>query len=70
MTEQEVNNTKYWICCPMCDNPKCVKGTAQCEAEIWAERKRMEQIREIIEILDSPEEDDVEDVSVDEGDNR
>jgi len=42
---------------------------AQCEAEIWAERKRMEQIREVIEILDSPEEDDVEDVSVDEGDN-
>lgn len=30
----------------------------------------MELIREVIEILDSPEEDDVEDVSVDEGDNR
>jgi hypothetical protein len=69
MTEQEINAKKYKVCCPMCDNPKCVKGTAQCEAEIWAERKRMEQIREVIEILDSPEEDDVEDVSVDEGDN-
>ena len=32
MTEQEINNTKYWICCPMCDNEKCEKGTEECEA--------------------------------------
>ena len=43
MTEQEINNTKYWICCPMCDNDKCVRGTEECEAEQWAQRKREDQ---------------------------
>jgi hypothetical protein len=42
MTEQEINAMKYKVCCPMCDNPKCVKGTKECEAEMLAEKKRME----------------------------
>ena len=27
------------VCCPMCDNEKCVKKTNKCEAEIWAKNK-------------------------------
>ncbi len=26
-------NEKYWICCSLCDNDKCMKGTDKCEAE-------------------------------------
>ena len=39
MTTEEINNIKYWVCCPMCDNEKCVKGTDACEAEQWAKSK-------------------------------
>lgn len=39
MTTEEINNIKYWVCCPMCDNEKCVKGTDTCEAEQWAKNK-------------------------------
>lgn len=38
----EIDKLKYWICCPLCDNPKCVKDTDECEAEIWAKKKRLE----------------------------
>lgn len=49
MTErEEINRAKYWICCPWCDIPKCVKDTPKCEAEQWAEAK----MREIEEELD------------------
>ena len=39
MTEQEIDTMKYKVCCPMCDNDKCVKGTAKCEAEKWKWKK-------------------------------
>ena len=35
---EEINRIKYTVCCPMCDNEKCVKQTDECEAEIWAEK--------------------------------
>lgn len=41
MTREEINNLKYKICCPLCDNDKCVRGTDSCEAEMWA-RDKME----------------------------
>jgi hypothetical protein len=43
MTEQEIDNMKYMVCCPMCDNDKCVKGTAKCEAEKWKWEKMQER---------------------------
>ena len=39
MTRKEIANIKYKLCCPMCDNPKCVKGTDKCESEKWAKSK-------------------------------
>lgn len=39
MTSEEINNMKYKVCCPMCDNYRCVRGTDKCEAEIWAKQK-------------------------------
>ena len=39
MTKEEINTMKYKVCCPMCDNKKCVRGTDKCEAEIWAKSK-------------------------------
>lgn len=39
MTNEELDKMKYKICCPACDNEKCVKGTDKCEAEIWKRRK-------------------------------
>lgn len=40
MTDEEIDIKKYWVCCPMCDNDKCVKGSDKCEAEIWAKQKK------------------------------
>ena len=37
--EETINNLKYKICCPLCDNDKCVRGTDSCEAEMWARDK-------------------------------
>lgn len=36
---------KYKVCCPFCENEKCVKGTDKCEAELWAKdmMKKREQ---------------------------
>jgi hypothetical protein len=31
---------KYWICCPLCDNDKCMKGTDKCEAEKWEKEEK------------------------------
>lgn len=36
MPEAEINRMKYMVCCPMCDNDKCCRGTDKCDAEIWA----------------------------------
>lgn len=38
----DLDKKKYWVCCPMCDNPKCVRGTDKCEAEIWKKEKLKE----------------------------
>lgn len=43
MTEQEIDTMKYKVCCPMCDNKKCVRGTDKCEAEIWKWKKIQER---------------------------
>lgn len=40
MTDEEIDNMKYKVCCPMCDNKVCVRGTHKCEAEIWAKNKK------------------------------
>lgn len=42
ITIEEINNLKYKVCCPLCDNVTCVKGIDKCEAEIWAKRKESE----------------------------
>ena len=42
MKNEEINKIKYWVCCPMCDNKKCVKGTDKCDAEVWAKIKKKE----------------------------
>lgn len=39
MTKEEINRMKYLLCCPMCDNDKCVRKTDKCEAEIWAKKQ-------------------------------
>ena len=39
MKREEINTMKYKICCPMCDNEKCARGTDSCEAERWAKCK-------------------------------
>lgn len=38
----DIDRMKYYVCCPMCDLPKCVKGAVQCEAEQWAQARRKE----------------------------
>lgn len=43
MTPEEINNMKYKVCCPLCDNIKCVRGTDKCEAEIWAKQKEVKK---------------------------
>lgn len=35
----DLDNQKYIVCCLMCDNEKCVKGTDKCEAEQWKKKK-------------------------------
>ena len=37
-----IDKVKYIVCCPFCDNPKCVKGTDRCEAEVWKRKKGKE----------------------------
>lgn len=42
MTDKEIDTKKYFICCPLCDNKKCVRGSDRCEAEQWAKQKKKE----------------------------
>lgn len=44
--EEAINNLKYKICCPLCDNDKCVRGTDSCEAEMWARDKKKSECME------------------------
>ena len=37
--KKEIDNMKYIVCCPLCDNIKCIKGENKCEAEIWAKKE-------------------------------
>lgn len=37
------DNMRYWICCPMCDADKCVRGTEECDAEKWEKEKEGEE---------------------------
>ena len=53
MTREEINNMKYKVCCPMCDNKKCVKGTDSCEAEQWAKSKAENGDKELVEPQES-----------------
>lgn len=46
MTKEEINSIKYFVCCPMCDNEKCVRNTDKCEAEIWAKNKVESEVQE------------------------
>lgn len=41
----EVEKKKYLICCPLCDNVKCVRGTDKCEAEKWAKNKEESEVQ-------------------------
>ncbi len=43
MTLDEINNLKYKVCCPLCDNDECVRGTDKCDAEIWKKKMMEEQ---------------------------
>ena len=36
--KQRLNRIKYTVCCPLCDNKTCQKGTVNCEAELWVAR--------------------------------
>lgn len=42
MSVEDIDRLKYYVCCPMCDNKKCVKDTDRCEAKQWADRKKKE----------------------------
>lgn len=35
----DIDKQKYIVCCPLCDNEKCVRGTDKCEAEQWKKNK-------------------------------
>lgn len=43
MALEEIDTMKYRVCCPTCDNKKCVRGTDSCEAEQWAKSKTLGQ---------------------------
>jgi len=36
--KKRLNEIKYTVCCPLCDNKTCQKGTVNCEAELWVAR--------------------------------
>lgn len=46
MTREEIDNMKYKVCCPMCDNEKCVRKTDNCEAERWAKSKAESEVQD------------------------
>ncbi len=41
-TGDELSNMKYYVCCPMCDKEKCVRGTEECDAEKWLKEREEE----------------------------
>lgn len=43
MTIEKIDKRKYKVCCPICDNIKCVKGSSKCEAEIWKRERNHDQ---------------------------
>ena len=43
MRLEEIDTMKYRVCCPMCENKNCVRGTDSCEAEQWAKSKTLGQ---------------------------
>lgn len=46
MSETEINRMKYMVCCPLCDNSPCCRGADKCDAEIWAKKKKLEEMDE------------------------
>jgi len=42
-TEKNIMKLAHMTCCPVCDNEKCVRGTDECEAEQWVQKKLAEQ---------------------------
>lgn len=43
MTNKELIWKQAWlVCCPMCDNDKCMRGSEKCEAVQWAKQKLKE----------------------------
>jgi hypothetical protein len=39
---ENIDKVKYWVCCPLCDNDRCMRGTDKCEAEQWKKMKLKE----------------------------
>lgn len=52
MAVEEINTKKYIVCCPMCDNPICAKGTMECEVEKWKAEQLKEQSNTYTAIVD------------------
>ena len=42
---ENIDKVKYWVCCPFCDNDRCMRGTDKCEAEQWKKMKQKEAER-------------------------
>ena len=71
MTREEIDTMKYKVCCSMCDNKKCVKGTESCNAERWAKNKLESEIdMKDIELVVKIPKDVYEDIIVHDGENR
>lgn len=34
-----MSSIKYYVCCPMCDKDKCVRGAEECDAVKWEKEK-------------------------------
>lgn len=43
----DIDIQKYRVCCPMCDLSKCKKDSEECEATIWAKKKKDEEIENL-----------------------
>ena len=46
MTKEEINRMKYIVCCPLCDNDKCCRGTDKCDAEKWVKYKAESEVND------------------------
>ena len=42
MEREELRKRATWICCPMCDEPKCLGRFACPEIEAWIDKKIQE----------------------------